>query len=270
MTADAVSVTLASRFAAYEERSSQPTPKYQRVYDVIMEMVEEGELKPGDKVPPETDLAQILPISLGTVQKAIAKLTEQNILQRSRRRGTFVTDHNTELRDLWHFRFVGEDGRQILPVYTSAISVEPVTIDNLCAEASGCTSFIRITRRIDLNHEFGAIGQFYVMAEPYAELLDEPLSFFDGVHLRDILKERYGVATMKAVMRVACETLPPDVCAWLDLSPGAAGLASQIVGFDQQDRFVSVQNVFVPPNVRPLEINVAHPRGAVENDFGSK
>ncbi len=260
MTQTITPTNLVIRFAAKNNQQKLSLPKYLRVCEVIMEMLEAGELGPGDRLPPELELARLLPVSLGTVQKAMNTLTRQGVLERLQGSGTFVTDKTCELHDLWHFRFIGSNGEQILPVHSNAIAAEETTVNGPWSTfLRNANQFVKITRHIDINHEFGAIGQFYLNGAHCPGLLDEPLEYFDGVHLRDILHKRFNLSTARVNVQVRATGLPDNVCQWLKLENGTTGLECHILGFDITGRPLSFQHVFVPPNVSLLEIRESHP-----------
>ena len=91
-------------------------PKYLRLSNAILDRIEAGEMRPGDKLPPEGALAGALPASLGTVQKALAHLKTLGVVVRDHGRGTFVagalypTSGDTiPVDELLHFRFADDD-----------------------------------------------------------------------------------------------------------------------------------------------------------------
>jgi len=251
---------LVIRFAAKDNQQKPSIPKYLRVCEVVMEMLEADELSPGDRLPPELELARLLPVSLGTVQKAMNTLTRQGILERLQGSGTFVTDKTNELHDLWHFRFIGSCGEQILPAHSNAIAIEEITATGPWSNfLKNAKQFAKITRHIDINHSFGAIGQFYLNSAHCQGLLQEPLNYFDGVHLRDILHKRFSLSTARVNVQVRATGLPDNVCQWLGLTSGATGLECHILGFDITGHPLSFQHIFVPPGVSLLEIRESHP-----------
>ena len=75
------------------ELSNHDGPKYKAVVSLIREGIEEGLLKPGDKLPPVRDLAWTLKITPGTVARAYTILTESGTLLAEVGRGTFVASH---------------------------------------------------------------------------------------------------------------------------------------------------------------------------------
>lgn len=67
-----------------------PLPLYYQLKEIIQEMIENGEYKPGDPIPPERELCEIHSISRMTVNKAIMALVNEGVLYREQGKGTFV------------------------------------------------------------------------------------------------------------------------------------------------------------------------------------
>ena len=71
------------------------TVKTARLYEQIVQQVEEsilkGQLKPGDQLPAERDLAQSFGVSRTAVREAVKTLREKGLVEAYTGRGTFVT-----------------------------------------------------------------------------------------------------------------------------------------------------------------------------------
>lgn len=235
-------------------------PKYLKVCEVIQTLINNQEYSPGDRLPTESDLAAALPVSLGTIQKALATLTDRGVLIRTQGSGTFVAEKSSELCDLWHFRFIGDDGQKILPVFSKTISVDRVRDPGPWTAFLGKEShYVRITREIDVNHEFRVIGQFFLGGRQFDALMEYDLKAFEGVHLRKIIQQRWGLSTNKVVERVAAETFPDPICRWLEMPYYSMGLVCQVLAYTHKDKPLSFQQLFVPPNMRPLEVREHQP-----------
>lgn len=77
-----------------------------RVSDAVAEALEkrilEGSLQPGDRLPPERELAVELGVSRPSLREAIQKLASKGLLQSRQGGGTFVTDRlNASFFDPW-------------------------------------------------------------------------------------------------------------------------------------------------------------------------
>src|SRR5881409_3865214 len=66
------------------------TPAYKRIQSVIWKRIETGQLKPGDVVNSERELAKIHGVSLMTARHALAGLEREGYVVRRRGAGTFV------------------------------------------------------------------------------------------------------------------------------------------------------------------------------------
>src|SRR6266550_6852254 len=58
----------------------------------LREMIHRGELRPGDRLPPERDLAKLLGVSRPTLRAGISSLAAVGVLQPRRGAGTFVVE----------------------------------------------------------------------------------------------------------------------------------------------------------------------------------
>src|SRR6266481_5823570 len=65
-------------------------PAYQRIQGAIRERIDAGELKPGDAVTSERELAKVHRVSLMTARHALAGLESEGMVERRRGAGTFV------------------------------------------------------------------------------------------------------------------------------------------------------------------------------------
>jgi DNA-binding GntR family transcriptional regulator len=80
-----------SRLAAAVRRHS-PVPLHHQIKVAVLEGVEQGWLQPGMQLPRERELAEALGVSLAPVRQAMADLTKQGYVDRTRGRGTFIRD----------------------------------------------------------------------------------------------------------------------------------------------------------------------------------
>jgi GntR family transcriptional regulator, transcriptional repressor for pyruvate dehydrogenase complex len=75
------------------------TVKVSRLYEQIVQQVEEsilkGQLKPGDQLPAERDLAQSFGVSRTAVREAVKTLCEKGLVEAYSGRGTFVTNRTS-------------------------------------------------------------------------------------------------------------------------------------------------------------------------------
>lgn len=66
------------------------TPLYTQIKQAIRDMVESGQLRPGDRVPGERELAEQFRVSRMTARQALNELEAEGVVVRAQGKGTFV------------------------------------------------------------------------------------------------------------------------------------------------------------------------------------
>jgi GntR family transcriptional regulator len=64
--------------------------QYMRVAEAIAGQIETGELRPGDKLPPETAIAEEYGVSVSTARRATRELRDRGLIETRWGYGTFV------------------------------------------------------------------------------------------------------------------------------------------------------------------------------------
>lgn len=90
-------------------------PLYRRVYEIVVQRIVSGELRPGAMLPSETDLGAELGVSQGTARKALIELEQSGVIERRQGRGTFVATTTPESALFHFFRLRRTDGTQAIP-----------------------------------------------------------------------------------------------------------------------------------------------------------
>lgn len=71
-------------------------PLYVRVKNYILDEIGNGNLKSGDRIPPEVDLVSLLGVSRMTIHRALRELQDDEIIVRTPGAGTFVADYRPQ------------------------------------------------------------------------------------------------------------------------------------------------------------------------------
>jgi GntR family transcriptional regulator len=90
-------------------------PLYKQVEKRILQCLAQGEWKPGDQLPTESQLAERFGVAVFTIRAGIRELDAANILIRKQGKGTFVARHNRQRQRYQFSRVFREDGAQIFP-----------------------------------------------------------------------------------------------------------------------------------------------------------
>ncbi|MBC8061511.1 MAG: GntR family transcriptional regulator [Clostridiaceae bacterium] len=176
-----------------------PLPLYYQIKNIIREMIENEELKPGEMIPAERELCEIQGVSRMTVNKAIMDLVNEGIVYREQGKGTFVAVPKERQQISKLKGFTEEMEQKGLESNTSILSfkVKPATkqlrtILNLKNEESEVIEIIRL--RIS-NGEPLAIETAWISNDIFGDLTAETI---DGKSLYNIFREKYGADPIKA------------------------------------------------------------------------
>lgn len=77
-------------------KRDSPIPIYYQLEEQIRELIEKGDLKPGDALPSEREYAEKYQISRMTARQALTKLVNDGYLTRLQGKGTFVAERKIE------------------------------------------------------------------------------------------------------------------------------------------------------------------------------
>lgn len=97
----------------------------QRAADQITKMIADRQLKAGDKLPNEFDMAAQLNVGRGTIREAVKILVSRNVIEIRRGSGTFVCDNPGVQEDPFGFAFVEDKEQLALDLCEFRMVVEP-------------------------------------------------------------------------------------------------------------------------------------------------
>lgn len=243
------------------DASSGPKIKHRQLANAILDLIEKGDLKPGEQLPTETALAEGLPFSLGTIQKALRNLSELGVVNRKAGTGTVIAERSEEIFDLWQFRFVAEGSDSVLPVFSKVTGITKIAQKGPWSAFLGDEdSYVRITREIDVDHRFKLMNFFYLSDSQFGSIVDLGSAAFEGVHLHAVIRQVFGIGTAGTNNRVVCAAFPDPICLRLDLPSGARGLICNILGYAKAEQPLFFQQVYVPAHADPMEFRELRPR----------
>lgn len=116
------------------------TKVYEQVINQIKEMIQDGTLKRGDKLPSERDLVEQLQVSRTSIREALRVLEIVGIVECKQGEGNFIrTDFNDTLLEPLSIMFMLNDCkleeifelRKVIEIETAALSAERITDEEL-------------------------------------------------------------------------------------------------------------------------------------------
>lgn len=243
--------------AAFSGDVAPGMPRYLHLKATIIRLIQTGELRSGEQLPPDQQLTGPLGISLGTVQKAFGGLASEGWISREHGRGTFVAAPRRPVGELWHYRFMDPQTGEFLPVYSRLLRRHKVAADARVIEALGADpdGHVLIERQIDIGGKFNCYSELFVCAGRFSRLLKLPSSAFESVNLKAVFAEEFGAPTIGVKQFMRAVTFTHDVVKMLGVAQRAVGMLLEVTALTYGNAPFSHQRIYVPRTDYPLDIS---------------
>ncbi|HTS38079.1 MAG TPA: GntR family transcriptional regulator [Candidatus Solibacter sp.] len=196
------------------------TPVYKRIQNSIRKRIDAAELRPGDAVASERELARTHKVSLMTARHALAGLEREGIVERRRGAGTFVAAPKIHFNKLMSYT-EHMASRGLAP--RSRVLVAKVVEDEQEVAARlrlpAGSPLVKIERlRLTEDDPF-ALETCYLPATDFTGLVDSPLG---RGSLFSTLKHDYGVELAYADEEIDATAADTNIAQLLGVHKGAA------------------------------------------------
>ncbi len=193
-------------------------PAAEEVRRQLMDQLALGQLRPGDRIGSERDLAQALAVSRSTVRQALAALEEADVVRRvpGRGGGTFVRQRKVE-RDL--SKVVGVPAllrQQGMTAGSRIVSTAMMAADEVTLAALELPSGSYITDVVRIRLADGtpiSLEHVRLPAAMFPGLLDLPL----GGSMYDLLLEHYGTVPGESIEHIEVVQATADQASILEV-----------------------------------------------------
>lgn len=231
-------------------------PKYMAMRDAIAHAVATGAWAPGARLPTEVEWSAELPLSVGTIQRALRMLADDGVIVRQQGSGTFVAGkgNDSSMHAPLHCRFVADDGAGYLPVYPE-ISAR-YELDG----AGPWTAHLRtprtlcIERVLSIGKEFSVYSRFYADPDRLPALRDAPVKKLAGENFKEIILRETGQPIGRFKQFLMTRKLEADVCRAIGVRSGTVGQRLQVHAYVGRDSPIYYQELSIPPNERVLHL----------------
>lgn len=151
-------------------------PVYQRIQNTIRERIDGGQLKPGDAVASERELARVHRVSLMTARHALAGLEREGVVERRRGAGTFVAPPRIHFNKLMSYteQMASRGLAPCSKVITSRIIEHEEEIAARLTLPAG-SKMVKLERLRHTSDEPFAFETCYLPADKFADLIRAPL-----------------------------------------------------------------------------------------------
>ncbi len=194
------------------------TPAYQRIQGGILKRIETGQLKPGDVVDSERELAKIHRVSLMTARHALVALEKEGMVERRRGAGTFVAPPKIHFNKLMSYteQMAGRGLSATSKILTfSVLETEPEIAARLSLPAT--SRLIKLERLRSGADEPFAAETCYLSADEFAGLTQAPV---ERGSLFSILEHDYGLEIAHADEEIDATPADPHTARLLGIPHG--------------------------------------------------
>lgn len=198
--------------------SAHDVPLHRQLSEVIRQAISGGALPPGTRLPTEADFQEKFGISRSVVRQALASLTNDNLIQRGRGRGSVVAPQHEHHRALQKMsglsaQFSGSAGA----VTTEVLSLEQAT-DPRAQQALGTSDLLSLKRRRSVDGEPIAIIHTWLPRRLVPGLAAKDLV---DSSLHETLRVRFGVPVTAGHRQVRAVSASEELPEALAVQPGA-------------------------------------------------
>lgn len=239
----------------YYSALSATTYKTTRVYESFLRMIEGGYWTPGDKLPSERELTEILPVGLATVQTALGRLAQDGLLLRKRKAGSFISEPAASGRELVYLPFIGEDGKTNLTVTDIELKIFETREQGKWSELLGPKQkYVCIERLMSIGGEFRVFNRIFLGNSKFWTILDIPVAELKDITFRRMFKDRFGAPPLRMERDVSFLRLSPQLAEKLETEPGSPAFLFEIRQFTLREQSLFFMESIVPENSRAMRI----------------
>lgn len=245
-------------FSKYKPRDLAHAPKHMILREAMIAGIQDGHWKCGDRLPTESELTELTPYSLGTVQRAVQALVAEGFVTRKQGRGTFVTPLERRVGSPWLFRFLTVDESDFAFMSTRVIARKKVKSTaawfKWLAMADGSKKLLQIDRLIHTEDSM-IFNRYYLDPERFPVIASMPLRDLHGANFAGLIQSTYKLPITHVARTAQCTQLPEAACRATGVSTGSYGLVVEIAARAGRARPVFYQQLFVPANAGKLFIS---------------
>ncbi|MBG6201088.1 GntR family transcriptional regulator [Labrenzia sp. EL_13] len=215
-----------------KSQSSNALPLYLQISELLIRDIAAGRLIDGERLPPERDMADELGISIGTLRKALADLTEKGLLERIQGSGNYIRQGGTQesIYAMFRLELLSGGGLPRADILNAVRTRKPGDLPAFGTSGEGT----RIRRLRYLNETIIAVEEIWLDGDAgfvKRDLLSDSLYRFYQKHL--------GFWIVRAEDRVTIGKVPDWAPEEFTLKPGT--LTGFIERFSWADRPESVE-----------------------------
>lgn len=237
--------------------SRSGVPKYLAFRDAFVYALNSGDIRAGEKLPGEKELAESLPLSLGTIQKALRLLSDERVITRKTGQGSFVTPNNAEeMSAPFHCRFINDEKTGYVPAYPRIVSRSKAETSGEWAEHLKTKTIVCIERVININHEFNVYTKFYVDSKRLPVFETSTIEKLGTQNFKDVIFVETGKTIGKMDLFVSLVSISSKIAYLLEIPKNTPVMRFTAYAYLGETDPIYYQEIVFPKTDRPLHISV--------------
>ena len=230
-------------------------PKYMAMRDAIAHAVASGAWAPGTRLPTEIEWAAELPLSVGTIQRALRMLADDGVIVRQQGSGTFVAGREDgSMHAPLHCRFVADDGASYLPVYPKISARYELDEDGPWTGHLRCRHVVCIERVLSIGNEFSVFSRFYADPERVPAFLELPVKKLATENFKEIIMRETAQPIGRIDQFLIVRKFEAEICRAIGVRAGTSGQRLNAHAFVGRGSPIYYQELSIPPNERVLHL----------------
>lgn len=210
-------------------------PLYHQLYELFQDKIRTAAWKPGDMIPPESELTALYKVSRVTVRKVLDMLVKEGLIVRERGRGSFVAHPKLE-HGMTRIVSFTDDMKQrgFVPrtrILFSGLVPAPAGIAQSLSVPEG-EELARIDRLRLADEEPMCVEESFLVHRYMPGILDND---FSENSLREVKDRKYGVRWTRAMQTIQAIPASPEIARLLSIKAGAPVLSFERVTYAQND-----------------------------------
>jgi GntR family transcriptional regulator len=240
------------------ERFARPgVPKYVALRDALADAIASGDWPASTRLPAESEYVAALPLSLGTIQRALRALADEGLITRQQGHGSFVAAHGAaRMHAPLHCRFVNDAGTGYLPVYPKVLERYEVSESGPWSRHLGAAHILCIERTLRIGEEFGVFSRFWCDPGRLPSLATLPFRKLSAENFKDVVWRDTRQLVGRISSFLSSAVLPADACKAIGVRTGTRGQLLEISAYVARDQPIYYQELYIPPNPRRLHLPV--------------
>ena len=218
------------------------SPLYQQIKLLITRSLQDGEWKPGEAIPAETELAARYRVSQGTVRKAIDELATENLLVRRQGKGTFVATHAEEQIQYRFLRLAPDDGqpRGMARHFIDCRRMRPTAATARALNLKGTEGAILVQRTLLQDDVPVVLDDIWLPAGLFKGLTAERLRDYVGP-MYEMFEAEFGVRMIRAEEKIRAVAADAAAAPVLAVPEGTPLLSVERLSFTYGDKPVELR-----------------------------